>query len=288
MRRRPDWAGRLVLVDPAWDRAVPLNLFCAPESIWAINTLLTAGRRIWEGYWGPRMSGVLEAAAMILWSYNRQVPEEMRLSFRHVPYVLFNVRLRREELMRGLPPADLPQAVLLDLQLGQAAEAARSPLGWQVEVASPIVSKVIALNHPWLRAALAAPRMADMERWIAERRWVIVSLPAGAMGEGNAELIAAWFYNLWEWAFRRAGTERPHPRSFCWTRSTGLPPAWISPAPWRRSANTGAFPSWPASPSRCCPSGRRRGSFPRPCWAMPGPWWCSGRIPRIFRCWNEL
>lgn len=211
VRRRPEWAARLVLVDPTWDRAVPLNLFCAPEAIWAINTLLTAGRRIWEGYWGPRMSGVLEAAALILWSYNRQVPEELRLSFRHVPYVLFNVRLRREELMRGLPPADLPQAVLLDLQLGQAAEAARSPLGWQVEVASPIVSKVIALNHPWLRAALAAPRMADMERWIAERRWVIVSLPSGAMGEGNAELIAAWFYNLWEWAFRRAGTERPHP-----------------------------------------------------------------------------
>lgn len=211
VRRNPDLAARLVVVDPTWEYAIALNLFCAPEMHWAISTLITAGRQIWEGYWGPRMSGVLEATAHLLWAYNQQAPEEQRLSFRHVPFVLFNAQLRREELMRVIPAADLPQAVLLDLQMGQAVEIGRSPLGWQVEVASPIVSKVLALHHPWIRAALAAPRMADMARWIRERRWVIVSLPSGILGEGHAALIAAWFYNLWEWSLRAAGSMAPQP-----------------------------------------------------------------------------
>jgi len=210
-RGDPEVARRLVVIDPTWDYAVPLNLFCAPDAQWAIATLLKAGREIWEGYWGPRMAGVLQAAALIVWAYNRTQPEGLRLSFRHLPFVLFNAQLRREELLRAIPPADLPQAMLLDLQMGQAVEMGRSPLGWQVEVASPIVSKVIALQHPWLRAALAAPRMADMARWCAEGRWVIAHLPAGVLGEENTTMIAAWIYNLFEWALRAAGSEAPRP-----------------------------------------------------------------------------
>jgi len=209
-RRRPEILDRLVLIDPSWDHAVPLNMFCAEDHHWAISTLLQTGQEIWRDYWGPRMAGTLLAAASMLCAYNRQAAEGLRLGFRHVPFALFNREFRHEELMSALPAADLGTAVLLDFQMGQAVDE-RAPYGWQVEVASPIVSKVIALDHPWMRAALAAPRLADMVRWCRERRWVVAAVPAGDLGGENAFLVAAWFYNLWEWALRRAGGEAPAP-----------------------------------------------------------------------------
>jgi hypothetical protein len=208
--RRPEILDRLVLIDPSWDHAVPLNLFCAEDRHWAVSTLLRIGQEIWRGGWGPRMAGILLAAARMLGAYNRQAAEGLRLGFRHVPFVLFNREFRHEELRSALPAADLGAAALLDFQMGQAVDE-RSPYGWQVEVASPIVSKVIALDHPWMRAALAAPRLADMVRWCRERRWVVAAALAGDLGGESAFLIAAWFYNLWERALRRAGGEASAP-----------------------------------------------------------------------------
>jgi hypothetical protein len=57
-------------------------------------------------------------------------------------------------------------------------------------------------------------RFVDLESWVRERAWVVLRLPAGAMGREGARLAAGVAYNVFEAVFRRATLAAPIPYYF--------------------------------------------------------------------------
>jgi len=53
-----------------------------------------------------------------------------------------------------------------------------------------------------------------LERWVRERAWVVLRLPAGEMGREGARLAAGVVYNVFEAVFRQATLVQPIPFYF--------------------------------------------------------------------------
>lgn len=205
---------RLRVLDPDQPELVPLNLLAVPDFAWAGATIVQVGRRLWEDYWGPRMQAALLGLLRLAHAWNAHHPGA-QLGLLHVVFAAFNTDWRRNALAY-LPPVERMNALALDALLGQFAQGyGRWDQGWVTEVVSPVLSKVMALElSPWLFAALHQERFVDLERWIAERAWVVLRLPAGGMGREGARLAAGVVYNVFEAAFRRSTLAGPIPYYF--------------------------------------------------------------------------
>jgi hypothetical protein len=205
---------RLRVLDPGQPELVPLNLLAVPDFAWAGNAIVQVGRRLWEDYWGPRMQAALLGLFRLAHVWN-QHHAGAHLGLLHVVFAAFNTDWRRNALAY-LPPVERMNALALDALLGQFSQGyGRWDQGWVTEVISPVLSKVMALElSPWLFAAMHQSRFVDLERWVQERAWVVLRLPAGEMGREGARLAAGVVYNVFEAVFRRATLARPIPFYF--------------------------------------------------------------------------
>jgi hypothetical protein len=176
--------------------------------------MVQIGRRIWDDYWGPRMQAALLGLFRIAHAWNMHNPDH-RMGLLHVVFAAFN-GFWRHEAMVYLPPAERMGSLALDALLGQfGGEGKKWDQGWITEVISPVLSKVMALElSPWLFAALHQSSFVDLERWIHERAWVVMRLPAGQMGREGAKLTAGVVYNVFDAAYRRTTLYSPVPFYF--------------------------------------------------------------------------
>jgi hypothetical protein len=205
---------RLRVLAPDQPELVPLNLLAVPDFAWAGNAIVQVGRRLWEDYWGPRMQAALLGLFRLAHVWNQHHPGA-HLGLLHVVFAAFNTDWRRNALAY-LPPVERMNALALDALLGQFSQGyGRWDQGWVTEVISPVLSKVMALElSPWLFAAMHQERFVDLERWVRERAWVVLRLPAGEMGREGARLAAGVVYNVFEAVFRRATLVHPIPFYF--------------------------------------------------------------------------
>jgi hypothetical protein len=205
---------RLRVLAPNQPELIPLNLLAVPDFAWAGNAIVQVGRRLWEDYWGPRMQAALLGLFRLAHVWNQHHPGA-RLGLLHVVFAAFNTDWRRNALAY-LPPVERMNALALDALLGQFSQGyGRWDQGWVTEVISPVLSKVMALElSPWLFAAMHQDRFVDLERWVRERAWVVLRLPAGEMGREGARLAAGVVYNVFEAVFRRATLAQPIPFYF--------------------------------------------------------------------------
>jgi len=208
---REEGIRRLRVITPERSELVPLNLLAIPEFHWAGNAMVQIGRRIWEDYWGPRMQAALLGLFRLAHAWNMAYPDR-RMGLLHTVFAAFNADWRHDTLSL-LDPIDRLGSVALDALLGQLSEGyGKWDQGWVTEVVSPVLSKVMALElSPWLFASLHQNRFVDMQRWVQDRAWIVLKLPAGAMGREAAKLTAGVLYNVFDAAFRRETQRRSIP-----------------------------------------------------------------------------
>ena len=204
---------RLRVITPDQPQVIPLNLLAVPDFTWAGNAIVQVGRRIWDDYWGPRMQAALLGLFRLAHVWNQHHPEA-GLGLLHVVFMAFN-KPWRHKAMALLPPGERMGALALDALLGQTGEGDKWSQGWVTEVISPVLSKVMALElSPWLFSAMHQERFVDLNRWVAERAWVVLRLPSGEMGREGAKLTAGVLYNVFDAAYRKATLETPVPFYF--------------------------------------------------------------------------
>jgi len=205
---------RLRVITPERDQVLPLNLLAVPDFTWAGNAIVQVGMRIWEDYWGPRMQAALLGLFRLAHAWNQHHPDD-GLGLLHVVFMAFNLEWRHKALAL-LPPGERMGALALDSLLGQTSgEGGKWSQGWVTEVISPILSKVMALEmSPWLFSAMHQPRFVDMNRWVDERAWIVLRLPAGQMGREGAKLTAGVIYNVFDAAYRKVTLKKQVPFYF--------------------------------------------------------------------------
>jgi len=206
---------RLRVLTPDQPEVIPLNLLAVPDFTWAGNAIVQVGRRIWEDYWGPRMQAAMLGLFRLAHAWNEKHPGE-RMGLLHTVFAAFNVDWRHSALAY-LSPVERMGTLALDALLGQFDQSysGKWGQGWVTEVVSPILSKAMALElSPWLFAAMHQDRFVDLERWISEKAWIVLRLPAGQMGREGTRLTAGIFYNVFDAAYRRATASRPIPFYF--------------------------------------------------------------------------
>ena len=202
---------RLRIITPDQPELVPLNLLAVPDFTWAGNAIIQIGRRIWEDYWGPRMQAALLGLFRIAHAWNQHNPQE-RMGLLHVVFAAYNTDWRHNALAL-LDPVERMGALALDALLGQ--NSGNWQRSWTTEVVSPILSKAMALElSDWLFAAMHQNQFVDMEQWIKDKAWIVLRLPAGAMGQESARLTAGVIYNVFDAAYRRATLYNPVPYYF--------------------------------------------------------------------------
>ena len=203
---------RVVTIDRP--EVVPLNLLAIPDFSWAGNAIVQIGRRIWDDYWGPRMQAALLGLFRLAHVWNQR-QQDVRMGLLHVVFAAFNADWRHST-MAYLDPIDRMGTLALDALLGQLGDKYGNwSQGWVTEVISPVLSKVMALElSPWLFAALHQDRFVDLEKWIREKQWIVLRLPAGDMGREGARLTAGVLYNVFDAAFRKATRYEPIPFYF--------------------------------------------------------------------------
>lgn len=195
---------RLRIITPDQPEVVPLNLLAIPDFSWAGNAIIQAGQRIWDDYWGPRMQAALLGLFRLAHAWNIRHPDRC-MGLLHVVFAAFNTSWRHGA-MAYLDPVDRLGSLALDALLGQLSNESKGwNQKWATEVVSPVLSKAMALElSPWLFAAMHQDRFVDLGKWVEERCWVVLRLPAGKMGREGARLTAGIFYNVFEAAFRKA------------------------------------------------------------------------------------
>ena len=208
---------RLRIITPDQPEVVPLNLLAVPDFTWAGNAIVQVGRRIWDDYWGPRMQAALLGLFKLAHAWNMQHPE-FRMGLLHVVFAAFKQDWRHKTA-ELLSPVDRIGALALDALLGQTAKedgsGYRNNPSWITEVVSPILSKAMALElSPWLFAAMHQDRFVDMRKWVDEKAWIVLRLPAGEMGREGARLTAGVVYNVFDAAFRQVTLNNPRPFYF--------------------------------------------------------------------------
>ena len=195
---------RLRIISPDQEEIIPLNLLTLPDYSWAANALIQIGRRLWEDYWGPRMSSVLTGLFRLAHTQNMSRPGQPQFGLIHTIFAAFEPDWRHQVLALQAPHERLT-TLTLDALLGQTKEDPNkfNP-SWVTEVISPVISKINTIElSPWLFAALHQNSFADVEAWIREKAWIILRLPIGTMGREGARLTAGVFYNVWDSVYRK-------------------------------------------------------------------------------------
>jgi hypothetical protein len=167
---------RVVVLDPAAPGPVPgLDLFGAGDPDLRSEVILSVLRGISEG-WGPRIDQYLRLGLRTVADLpNPVLSDWLRL--------YSDPALRRAAIARVRDPIRLAE-----WQTYEALSPAE-----QYQHVAPAISRITTLlSRPALRAVLNQPEpKLDIGRLLAERKWLLVSLAPGALGESAAHLLGA-------------------------------------------------------------------------------------------------
>lgn len=190
---------RVVVLDPAAGGPVPgLDLFGSGDPDLRSEVILSVLRGISEG-WGPR------------------IDQYLRLGLRTVadlpnPVLSDWLRLYSDPALRRVAIARVRDPIrLAEWRTYEALSPAE-----QYQHVAPAISRITTLlSRPALRAVLNQPEpKLDIGRLLAERKWLLVSLAPGTLGESAAHLLGAvTVYLVWAAIEKRvaipAGQRRP-------------------------------------------------------------------------------
>lgn len=167
---------RIVVLDPAAGGPVPgLDLFGAGDPDLRSEVILSVLRGISEG-WGPRIDQYLRLGLRTVADLpNPVLSDWLRL--------YSDAGLRRTAIARVRDP--IRRAEWQSYEALSAAE--------QYQHIAPAISRITTLlSRPALRAVLNQPEpKLDIGRLLAERKWLMVSLAPGTLGESAAHLLGA-------------------------------------------------------------------------------------------------
>ena len=196
----PKHADRIVLLDPGAGGPVPgLDLFSSGDSDLRADVILGALQAIYKDAWGPRTSGYLRLGLATLSAQPRPVLTDWMRLFTDAGF-------RRTAVGRLSDPL---------LQLEWARFEALSAPEQMHHVQAPASRLIGLLARPAIRNVLAQERpRLDIPRLLAERKWLVVSLSPGTLGEPATRLLGAVImYAVWSAVEQRAAIapDKRHP-----------------------------------------------------------------------------
>jgi len=165
--------------DPA-ERPVPYNPLNVPDPsrrYLAVAGLISAFRKVWSEFWGPRMEHILRHALLTL----SEFPGSTLLD---LPRLLTDQPFRRTVVAR-----------VVDDQVRSfwATEFDKYSPNFRSEAVAPILNKIGAfLASPIARAVLGAREYSlDLRKIMDDRKVLIANLAKGRLGEDTASLLGA-------------------------------------------------------------------------------------------------
>jgi hypothetical protein len=185
-----EYADRVVVLDPSQPSAVPgLDLFGSGDPVLRSDVILSVLRSISEG-WGSRIDRFLRIGLRSL----SVLPEPVLADWLRV---YNDPAVRREVTSRITDPIILAE---------WHAFEALSPAEQQTYVAPAMARITDLLSRPALRNVLNQPDpRLDIGRLLTERKWLVVALSPGTLGEPAARLLGAVvLYLAWSAVEKRA------------------------------------------------------------------------------------
>jgi hypothetical protein len=185
LERVPDrHADRVVVLDPAASGpVVGLNVLTGGDPDLRADVLLGAFRSLFADSWGIRSDYYGRLALRTL----GEIPGATLLDFGRL---FFDAAFRRAALAKVSDP----------LLVGAwAGYEQLSPAEQAQHVQAPITKVMTLIERPAVRAVLAQPRSKlDVADLLAQRKWLLVSLAPGRLGEPAARLVGAIvMYMIW-------------------------------------------------------------------------------------------
>jgi hypothetical protein len=187
----PEHSNRVVVLDPSEPGPVPgLDLFAAGDPDLRSDVVLGALAAIYGEAWVPRAETYLRLGLRTLAEQPRPVLSDWLRLFTDAPF-------RAQAVGRLSDPV---------LRMAWANFEALSPAEQAQHIAPGLNRLITLLARPAVRNVLAQeePRL-DLRRLLDERKWLIVSLAPGPLGEPAARLIGAiLMYLVWSVVEARA------------------------------------------------------------------------------------
>jgi hypothetical protein len=177
-------AHRVVVLDPGDDRQIPgVAMLSGGDPDTRADVLTGALRAIFADVWGVRSDYYARLAI-------RTLAEVPGATLADIGRLFFEPRFRRAAIARLGDPFLVASWQSFEA-LSEAAQAEH--------VAAPMNRVMGLLARPRVRAVLASPEpKLDIARLLAERKWLLVSLAPGVIGEAAARLIGtAVMYSIW-------------------------------------------------------------------------------------------
>jgi hypothetical protein len=196
----PRHAGRVVVLDPADPRPVPgVAVLSGGDPDRRADVLTGVLKAIFTDVWGVRSDYYGRLAI-------RSLSDMPGASLADVGRLFLDEPYRRAVIAR------LSDPFLIAAWQGYEA---LSPAAQAEHVQAPMARVMALLSRPRVRAVLANPEpRLDIGRVLAERKWLLVSLSPGVLGEAAATLVgSALTYLMWSAIEARAALapERRHP-----------------------------------------------------------------------------
>ncbi len=177
-------AERVVFLDPATSGPMPgLNLFGSGDPDMRADVILSALKGIYKDAWGVRISSYLHLGLRTVAGLPNPVLSDW-------------IGLYTDPALRARAVGRLRDPILVGQWRSYEALSAAE----QYQHVAPALSRISALlSRPALRNVLnQTDSRLDIARLLAERKWLIVSLSPGTLGEAAAHLLGALVgYLVW-------------------------------------------------------------------------------------------
>jgi hypothetical protein len=181
----PENASRIVVLDPGDARPTPgVALFSGGDSNLRAEALSGALRSTFAEVWGVRSDYYIRLAIHALSKVPGATLADMGRLF-------FEERFRRAAIARLDDSFQIAAWQHYEQQLSSSAKAEH--------VQAPMARVQAILNMPRVRAVLAAPAPTiDIPQLLAAKKWLLISLSPGQLGEGPAMFVASTLaYLVW-------------------------------------------------------------------------------------------
>jgi hypothetical protein len=184
---RPEDAPRIAVLDPGdtKERPIPgVALFSGGDPDLRAEALTGALRSIFAEVWSVRSDYYLRLAI-------RALSSTPGATLANIGDLFFNTAYRRAAVARLSDSFQIAAWEHYEQQLSSAAKAEH--------VQAPMARVMALLNMPRVRAVLASPApTVDIPQLLAEKKWLLISLSPGQLGEGPAMFVAsALAYLVW-------------------------------------------------------------------------------------------
>lgn len=198
----PEHAERVVVLDPAATGPVPgLNLFGVGDPDLRADVVLGTLASIYRDSWGVRTDLYLALGLRTLAQRPDSVLTDWLLLFTDATF-------RHQAVSRLRDPL---------LVAAWASYEALSPAEQHQHVSAPMAKVTSLLSRPAVRAVLAQrqPKL-DITRLLAERKWLLITLAPGTLGEPAARLLGAILtYAVWSAVEARSAVSEQQRRHVC-------------------------------------------------------------------------